>query len=379
MDPVRLWSGIGARLLIPVVPALVMATPAFSAPFTVDPPGLADTAEPGSVLVWPKFVQGTVAVDAGTPGAATEDKTTIELGAVCPANEVNAIGGCLIPDNTPVRVRLHWVCPGATVGASPNICQETDFDVVVTLNGKATFNPSQNVGTGDNTVVPSAPCPQGYLIGWAVSNSEVPIAFNGLIGDSVQRNTATDLQSESALAIQADPTLASFAPVTVGPAPGGLGYTLIFDGNPGDYAMVTGQFEGDVRYTDDINPPFNDGSLILLTLDVASNLTNDQTEVALDFYNEKEVLTSTAADFICYAQYQLTAIDPNLDVENQGTRKGIVVSGQAIDADTGANRTLLAFFQDTEGPAAGVVNQTRSYTIRPSNNSVPIATRFVAF
>jgi hypothetical protein len=385
---------MGARLAIPVLSALVVATPAFAAwaaPFNVDPAGLADTAEPGSVLVWPKFVQGEVTVDAGLAGQAQEDRTTIELGAVCPANWP----GGFCPEGTPVKVRLHWVCP-ALEGVNSQICQETDFDVRLTVNGKATFNPGAVVNgvtvpitdTGDNTVVTPAPCPMGYLIGWAESTSDVPIAFNGLIGDVIQRNTPTDLQAESALAIQADPAIPVGTRVPRA-TPVGLGWALPFDGQDGGYAAVTGQFLGDVRYTDDLHPPFNDGSLIVLTLDVFSNLINSETTAALDFFNEKEAVTSTAIHFICWGQFQLTAIDPSLTVEGQGTRKGIVISGQAQSQNpfTGAimPATMLAFFQDTESPVTGPVPpgaipfQTRSYTLRTSNNSIPVPTVFEGF
>jgi hypothetical protein len=372
-----------ARLLIPMFSALLTDTPALAQLVTTDPPGLADTAAPGSVLVWPKFVQRIVTVDPGAPGAAVEDKTTIELGAVCPGADVGNPAGVLCQTDEPVRVRLNWVCPAATVGASGGICQATGFDVVFSVNGKATFNPSQNTGTGDNTVVPMSPCPTGYLIGWAVDDSDRPIKFNGLIGDAIQRNTPTDLQSESALAIQADPRLANAALVTTAPAPGGLGYTLLLDGQPGDYQMVSGQFEGDIRYSSDAAPPFSDESIILLTLNLNSNLTNPATDVALDFYNENETLTGTAVNFICWAQYQLTAIDPSLTVGSQGTRKGVVVSGQAVQFNQQTsqydNVTLLAVIQTTEGALSGVANQIRSYVVRPASNSVPIPAQFVAF
>jgi len=366
--------------LATLLPGLAFAVPAFAQLVQTDPPGLADTAEPGSVLVWPKFAQGSVAVDGGAFNAA---KTLIELGVVCPA------GSAPCP-HFGVPIHLHWVCPGASVGGVANICQETDFTVFNTVFGKLTFNPSQLTGPLDgNTAVPMSPCVRGYLIGWVVNNADQPIKFDGLIGDSVQRNVPTDLQSYSALAIQADPRLATNALITLAIDPATGTPSLVFDGQPGHYQMVTGQLEGDVRYDSNITAPFGDTSLILLTLDVRSNLVNVQTFVALDFYTENQVRVSTATAFVCWNQLLLEAIDPTLTVENMKVVsgnvaglgiKGVFVSGQAILG--GVQSTLLGLVQTIEGPVAANANPalaTRSYTTRPSNNSVPIPTTFVPF
>jgi hypothetical protein len=369
--------------------ALALATPAFAQAPT-DPPGLADPSQPGSVIIWPKFVGGTVSVFPGTPGAFTAAKTLIELGAVCPV----AAAPCA--DNQTIHVRLHWVCQGA----AGNVCPETDFTVAITYGtssaGKITFNPSAvpNPGTSDyngSTIVPIAPCPRGYLIGYAVDEFDRPVKFDGLIGDTVERIFGTDTQSESAITIQADPTLVvdpGVTPtdtplITLDPTNG----ALVFDGGPGHYQMVTGQLQGDVAFDSDLAPPFHDGTLTFLTLDVVSGLANHPTAVALDFYNFYEAQLSTEFTFTCWGQVQLSTLDPNLTVGLFGSQtlngtpgarhdKGLFISGQAIDTVTGNNVTLLGLYSTGEATAGGAANIATTYTVRPGNNSVPIPTEF---
>ena len=129
--------------------------------------------------------------------------------------------------------------------------------------------------------------------------------------------------------------------------------------------------------------PFADTALIFLTLDVRSNLPNASTFVNLNFYNQKEVPVSTFWSFDCWDQVQLAGpagtkfIDANLTADAMGTPNGVVVSGQAFAIPGGAHRTLLTLIQTAEGPTSGTAASTRSYTVRPSNNSVPVPTIFV--
>jgi hypothetical protein len=85
----------------------------------------------------------------------------------------------------------------------------------------------------------------------------------------------------------------------------------------------------------------------------------------------------------CWAQMELSSLDPNLIVELFGSQtlsgatgarhdKGLFISGQAVDETTGAPVTLLGFSETTEGPIAGPPNGTTSYTVRPGNNAMPI-------
>jgi len=252
---------------------------------------------------------------------------------------------------TPVNVHLHWVCPGAAVGELPSVCPSTDFTVTVTYGnssaGKITFNPSEIFGPAPSdyngsTAAALAPCPRGYLIGWAVDKFDNPIVFNGLLGDAVLRSTGTDLQSYKAITIQANGN--ELAPVSLG-----NGGTLVFDGAAGHYQAVTGQITADVAFDSNKTAPFHNESLIFL----------GQVEPS-------------------------AGLDPNLTVEalgsgfGSGTRhdKGIVISGQAFDPIKGKYRTLLGLMQATEGPTPGAWSMTTSYLIQPGNNSIPIPTTF---
>jgi len=53
----------------------------------------------------------------------------------------------------------------------------------------------------------------------------------------------------------------------------------------------------------------------------------------------------------------------------------MVVSGQATN-ESGKFVTLLGLIQTTEGAGAGPINESRSYMVRPSNNSLPVETFF---
>jgi hypothetical protein len=410
MHPANGWRRGRLRVTLALVPLFAVAIPVHAQGFLgglgcptgsgtsscvdTDPPGLADTAEPGSVLVFPKFAQGTVILDNG----AVEPRTQIEIGAVCPVSASPSLPGATpspltcTPAN--YEVAVHWVCPGVTIGQETSVCQENDFQVYVSTYGKVVFNPNgapsaitQNGRiTGfpllNGTLpVPQAPCQRGYAIAYVVDNTLNPLAANVLIGDAVQRNFTQGLQSYSALAIQATANTNSNLHIDLGNdpdgPPGSQAVSLPFTGQPNQYQMVTGQLWGDVRYSQNGNPPFADTSLILLTLDVRSNLPNDTTFVNLDFYNQSGIGISTFTSFDCWEQIQLTDIDPNLKRVFMTTPYGMVVTGQAQNVRTGGYVSLLGLVQTTEGPTGGPANAVRSYTVRPSNNSVPVPTFFV--
>jgi hypothetical protein len=355
---------------------------------------LADPSQPGSVLVWPKFTTGTVSVFPGTAGAFTAAKTLIELGAVCPA----AAAPCA--DNQTIHVHLHWVCGPTAAGST--VCPETDFNVQLTYGtssaGKITFNPAGVTGPGasdynGSTIVPIPPtgCIRGYLIGWAVDNFDRPVKFDGLFGDSVQRSFGPDLQSESAIAIQAAANITPIVPgsptTTLPLIAVGTNGSLPFTGAENAYQMVSGQLQGDVAFDSNTTAPFHNGALIFLTLDVHSGLANHPTAVGLDFFNFNEAQLSTEFTFTCWGQAVLSVIDDNLTVDLFGRQtlagtpgarhdKGLLISGQAIDTVTGTNVTLLGVFQVSEGPTGGTANATVSHSVRPGNNSIPVPTTF---
>ena len=328
-----------ARLLPLLVPALALAVPAVA---QVRPPILSDSQEPGSVIVFPKFVQGTVSLPEG--GAAPV--TQLEIGVVCPK-------GVVCAEHELVKIRLHWVCgTDEAAEASSFVCQETDFDVTATVWEKIILTPNGEsagqYGSGLPTrFSPGANCPKGggYLIGWVITpSSDTPIKFDALVGDAHLRvgspasgpvnpfaGSPLSFSSYDAIPIQADPHLPSGAAITT--AASGA---LLFDGAAGHYQAVTGQVVGDVRYTNlTTGPTFALGVLTLLTLDVRSNRPNNPTFVDLDFFGGNpsnignENVLSTSTEFICWEEVSLTAINGDLVTAVLG-REGVFSSGQAV-------------------------------------------------
>ena len=148
---------------------------------------MSDSEEPGSVIVFPKFIQGTVSTSEGTSLPITE----LEIGVVCPK-------GVICPEHEPVKIRFHWVCGTNEANvAGIFICQETNFDINATVFEKIVLTPNgENAGFyttgGLNNSLPSkfspaANCPNGggYLIAWVINPAnDQPIKFDGLIGDA---------------------------------------------------------------------------------------------------------------------------------------------------------------------------------------------------
>jgi hypothetical protein len=359
-----------AQLAGLLVLMLALAAPAFA---QVRDPTLGDATEPGSVIVFPIFINGSVGLPEGAPAPATE----LEIGVICPKGV-----GCA--EHQPVKIRFHWVC-GATEAnlAGSFICQETDFDVTATVFEKivlvADGTPQDGYATGLPTkTVPAAPCPGGYLIGWVITpTSDTPIKFDGLIGDAVVRTSGTAQAGYNAIPIQADPSLANGAAVSTN----GNG-ALMFDGAPGHYQAVTGQVLGDVR-----NSGNAEAFLTLLTLDVKSNRPNNPVFVDLDFFggnpsaigNENQLSTST--EFICWEEIPITSINLDLTTTLMG-RKGVFVSAPAtkvgifgISDETGPT-TLLGLSETQEGGGEPAWAPRVSFS-NLFNSSVAVPTRFL--
>jgi hypothetical protein len=324
----------GARLAVLLVPALALATPAFA---QVRATTLSDSQEPGSVIVFPKFINApAVILPESTPVATVRVPVTeVGIGVVCPK-------GVTCSDHQPVKIRFHWVCGTSEADlAGSFVCDETAFDVTATVWEKIVLVPDGTLADGyasglPTKTVPAAPCVGGYLIGWVIDPADQPIKFDGLIGDAVLRpgssttGSPTAEASYNAIPIQAHPALANGAAVTTN----GNG-ALLFDGAPGHYQAVTGQVLGDIRYTNlTTGPTFTLGSLTLLTLDVKSNRPNNPVFVDLDFFggnpsaigNENQLSTST--EFICWEEIPITSINPDLTTTLMG-RKGVFVSAPA--------------------------------------------------
>jgi hypothetical protein len=243
----------GGQLAMLLVPALALAAPAFA---QVGPTTLSDSQEPGNVILFPKFIQGTVSLPEGPLVPITE----LKIGVVCPKGQT-----CV--EHQAVKLRLHWVCGSTQADADTSfICKETDFDVTATVWEKIVLTPNgesagfYTIGGLNNSLPskfsPAANCPQGggYLIAWVINPAnDQPIKFDGLIGDAHLRpgspNSASNpfagsplaLGDYDAIPIQADPALASGAALTTNG-----GGSLMFDGGAGHYQAVTGQV---IRYT----------------------------------------------------------------------------------------------------------------------------------
>ena len=126
-----------------------------------------------------------------------------------------------------------------------------------------------------------------------------------------------------------------------------------------------------------------------------SHQPNNPTFVPLVFTNESDALPSTtnpnfervlssAWEFVCWDQVQLSTINANLNQAFEGTRKGVVVAGPAVKIQNGAPGdgigpvTLIGVVETIEGTAANGFNE-RKYDFNTSNDSVPVPTFFEPF
>jgi len=385
-----------------LIPTLVLAIPALAQ--TRDT-RLADYQAPGSVIIFSKFINRLAITTFGDN--AVLPRSEIEIGIVCPPGVEPTTTVCF--EHQTITLKFHWVCPGSDDFTTQYICPETDFNVVLSVNGKLAFSADGTpIGTPPNSNtprVPAAPCANGYLIGWVVDNADRPIKWDGLIGDAVLRGPnidvgggqlrSTAVASYSGITIQAHPALANGALITLG-----SGGELLFDGAAGHYQAVTGKNYGDVKFdnptarTSGVTPlnALNETWLILLTLDVRSGRPNYPTFVDLDFFNESlatvsttnplwEAITSSGLHFICWGQFKLSDIDSNLTQDFQGSRKGVVITSNAEKeafggvADEAGPVTLLGLVQVFEGTVANRYME-RSYIVSMYNNRMPQPIRF---
>jgi hypothetical protein len=354
----------GARFLLFLIAALVPAMPALA-----QGPDAAsgEPQEPGSVIIFPKFEKGTVAVDAVTTAL-----TEINVGVRCPREAT-------CPEPEQVRITFRWVCPGSPDTTAMYVCKETGFDLVVSVGGKVTFNP-ENLALPGNTRVPAAPCLRGYLIGWVTDEAHQPIKYDGLIGDAVLRDGSTAILSYQAIQIRAEPNQATRAGITPGVDPRTGGPTLVFDGGAGHYQPVGGQVLADVKSHNETYPvSFRNASLIMLTLDVRSNRPNYPTFVSLNYYNEAEIQASASWNFFCWAQVR--PADADFRLSGMRTRNGVAMSGQAVKSPFGMVSdipgpvTLLGLVQTSDGPAQASLD--RAYIFNSLDKGNPIPTVFL--
>ena len=391
-----------SKWALALLPALALATPAFAQ--------LNDANEPGSVIVFPKFINmPRVTVD----GVAGISRTEIEVGVVCPPT-LNPLMSPLCAEHTLYKIRFHWVCPGAE-NVNSNICKESNFEFFISMNGKVAFSADGDPinSNSPNTTVP--PCPRGYLIGWVENTNDQPIKFDGLIGNAVIRGpdlaaerggNSTAVSAYNAIPIQAsdDETPQGTTGTSIRFADARDPTALIFDGGPRHYKAITGSFYGDVKYdkTAPGGPPpdvLSTTFITFLTLDVRSNKPNNSVFVPLHFYSESakvpnannndfERLVSTSWNFVCWDQVQLSTIDPNLTQARMLTRKGVVLAGRPTGSitmkdqdgapgdDFGNEVSLIGLIETNEGPD---LFMNRKYNFNTVNDSNRVITRFIPF
>jgi hypothetical protein len=360
-----------AKSVLLLMPALTLVRPAFAFP----PAGLSDSAQPGSVIVYPKFVNMPAVTTNGD--MATVPRTEIEIGAVCPPAFIAAGGQCA--EHQSVTVLFQWVCPGAE-GVNSNICPGSGFAVNLSVNGKLAFSADGIPINGNSPVVPAAPCPRGYLIGSAISDQP---NFDGLIGNAVIRgpNLGVGPDAGSSTAVSAYQAITIQAGTTItGVQFGDVKYDKTVGGAPAPTAALSKTY------------------LILLTLDVRSNQPNYPTFVPLKFYNESLATVSTTnpnferlvdanREFLCWDQVSLASdnsdpqgtgpINTNLTQAFMQTRKGIVIAGPAQKTpelgifDTAGPVTLIGLVETIEGTAANSF-QERKYDFNMSTNGIPV-------
>jgi hypothetical protein len=213
------------------------------------------------------------------------------------------------------------------------------------------------------------------LIVWVIDQLGRPIKYDGLIGNAVVREGLRSAVAYNALPIQAGPDLATRAPTDENPGPGGYNGKLDFDGI--EYTAITGKVFGTVRYEDAPAPlPSNQTRLILLTLDVVSNLPNKTTFVDLDFFKTDETVVSDSVDFVCWTRVRLTDINPSFIISNMG-RKGLVESTRVVQGTllTGFQPvTLVGLVETDERLTSDAIDRDWMYYL--SNDSTPVTTTF---
>jgi hypothetical protein len=345
---IRKWTSFLFCLAV----TLGMAAPAFAWP------PLADSQEPGSVLVFPSVHTGSVI----TPDQGTVARTRFEISVVCPPDD--PWFDC--SQVSTVHLRAHWVCGGN----ARNICQESDFNLRTTLNGTISFN-TENLGPRTDDVPAPPNCPSnaaeeegggGYLIVWVIDNpvNAKAMKFDGLIGDEVIAGSNVSARAHGAIPIQANEWLATLDLTDVNGD-----QKLDFNGD--EYKQVTGKIYGSVKY----NQPNVETSLVLLTLDVRSNEVNPITSAGLNFYNEKEKLQSSGVNFVCWGEFDLADLPSGASLNGNFGTKGLVTSDPAVQ--DGFPATMIGVVETEEEFSLPVTGQgSQTVTIGVTQNGSPI-------
>jgi hypothetical protein len=330
-----------------------------------------NSEQPGSVLVFPKFIRGTIN-DLAVSGQVIHAVTELEISVMCPPATATA-PAAVCTQGQPVTIRAHWVCAS---------CVENSFDLHTTVGGTVYFNPEgvnapggvvlgETYPNNATTPIPVPPCLRGYLIAWVVDGGTgAAIKFDGLIGDAVIKeptpgcNGPCVAKAYNAIPIQASENLSTGDATDVN----GNG-ALDFDDT--EYKAITGTVYGTVRYENLTPPDQVETDLTLLTLDAASNRPNVVTNVGFNFYTAGEDLFDTGLSFSCWTELRLTDISPSLTKQTMG-RKGLMVSTYA--QQNGAPVTLLGLVETKE--FFGTI-YNRSFMYSLLNDGLEVPTTFV--
>jgi hypothetical protein len=333
-------------------------------------PTLRSSDVAGSVIVFPKFLKGSVLVDG-----VMSPQTEIEVEARCP-------NGATCSEDELVTVKFHWVCPGGEDAGAKNLCKESDFDVAIPINGKASFN-AEDPQLAAKNPGSSPPCPSGYLIGWVISPAtDRPIKFDALSGSAILRGGGGVAQSYQAFTIQADRNLAHRAEIATDIDPRTGTPSLVFDGGPGHYQALAGAVPANLEFHKLSGAIASGGAfLILLTLDVRVNRPNYPTFADFEFLTEQGDRASTARNFTCWAEIQHPNIDANFTLAGARSGDAVVLLGKATKvpfggiSDVPGPVTLLGLVPGEEG---GRLTMDPAYIVQRLDSSKPM-TVFVPF
>jgi hypothetical protein len=311
----------GAALAAALTSALAAAGPTFA---QTAKPASSPSEQAGSVIIFPKFVKGTVEVDG-----VTRPRTEFEIRASCPS-------GATCPEGEAVKIKFHWVCPGSAEPQSSYVCREVGFNVSLSVNGTALLNPEDPQLLEQRASYP-APCPNGYLIGWVIDpDGDRPIKYDGLTGSAILRQGGVATQSYAAFAIPAEPNLAIRAPIAtdIDPRTGIRG--LVFDGGAGHYQAIARDIPENLEYERLSGPLSSSGAfLILLALDVRLNRPNYPTFVDLTFRSDQGVRGGASWDFRCWKEIENPILDNGFTLVGARAGSAVVLAGRAVKAPYG--------------------------------------------
>ena len=146
MEPIKATM----RSVLLIMPARALAIPAVA---QTRSPKLGDSQEPGSVIVFPKFINGPPVTP---PSGSTAPASALKIGVVCPKN-----AGCT--SDQEVTIRFHRVCGASAIDP---VCNETHFEVTATVFEKIILVPDGTPEDGYQTGLPTksvraAPCAGG--------------------------------------------------------------------------------------------------------------------------------------------------------------------------------------------------------------------------